>query len=84
MSAELSRLRLRYTKAAKVLHSIPGDGYEDFVEVVGDPGTASYEWLIRRGDQVLEHSDCGYGMAAIALRDGLIKHLGPPEADRHA
>lgn len=74
-----SHVALQYTDLVKTLYSIPGDGYEDFVEVVGDPDNASYEWLIRRGDKVLEHSNCGYGMASIALRDGLVKHFGAPE-----
>lgn len=71
---------LRYTDAAnlKVIYSVSGDGFDDHIEAVGAPDNGSYEWLIRRGEEVVKHSDCGYGMASIALRDGLIEAFGLP------
>lgn len=45
-----------------------------------DPVIGGYEWLIRteRG-RIKQHSDCGYGIAAIALRNGLIAYFGMPQ-----
>lgn len=62
--------RLRYTTPVRAVHTIDVD-YPDVVEVFGDPENAAYEWLVRRNGQIEKHSDCGYGQAAIALRDGL-------------
>jgi hypothetical protein len=74
------RLILRYTDATKIVYSVAGDGFDYCVEVIGDPDNGSYEWLIRCGDEAMKHSDCGYGMASIALRDGLIEHFGLSES----
>jgi hypothetical protein len=66
--------RFRYTGTPDtVFRSILVDA-DTFVEVVGQDGFAAYEWILRRGSSVLEHSDCGYGDATIALRDGLINY----------
>lgn len=75
----MRRLSLRDTDAAhlSVVHSITLDGFDHTLEVVGNPEWASYEWVIRRGGEV-EHSDCGYGIAAVALRDGLVAYYGVP------
>jgi hypothetical protein len=74
------RLQLYYTNADDlvVIHHLPMScGYS--VSVVGNPGWASYEWVIERSGKV-EHSDCGYGDADIALRDGLIAMHGLPRS----
>lgn len=77
-------LRLRYTAPRYLLLSVPvslcGD---DRIDVVGDPDNAAYEWVIVRGGDrrgVFEHSDSGYGSTEVALRDGLIAYLGPPDS----
>lgn len=72
------KLTLRYTdaNALRVIHHLPGSaGYA--VWVVGNPGNASYEWVIERGEK-MEHSDGGYGDSDVALRDGLIAMHGLP------
>ena len=68
---------MRYTdhRHLTLIHRIDGDSGEDSIEVVGDPDNASYEWVVRCGDEI-KHSDCGYGMASIALRDALIEYHG--------
>ena len=58
----------------KVLHKITF-GFDDVVEVVGDPDNGSYEWLIRTSAGITHYSDCGYGCSANALLDGLIVAL---------
>ena len=67
----------RYTDNKKDLYSIEVDTGQ-YVEVVGDPDNASYEWIIRSQECVTEYSDDGYGMPEVALRDGLIAYLGMP------
>lgn len=70
----------KYTDNVKTVHSI-ACGPVTFVEVVGDPDYATYEWVIRSEKSgVVRHSDDGYGFAEAALRDGLIAHLGLPNA----
>lgn len=54
----------------------------EVLEVFGDPDSACYEWLLRAGDTVLKHSDCGYGIPGIALRDGLLAYYGQPTSAR--
>ena len=47
--------------------------------VVGDPDNGAYEWVhVDDNGQLQRHSDQGYGIAEIALRDGLCALLGPP------
>jgi len=54
----------------KVIYSIAADaGF--WVDVIGDPDNGFYEWIIREGDRVTEHSEEGYVIPSIALRDGL-------------
>lgn len=67
----------RFTEICNVIHSIPVDA-ECLVEVVGDPESASYEWLIHSPEGIRQHSDDGYGSSEVALRDGLIAYFGLP------
>lgn len=65
------RLPLKYVDPGRlcVLHDFeiePGC----HVKVIGD-GDGSYEWLIERRDGSVQFSDCGYGIAECAIRDGL-------------
>lgn len=71
------RLELRYTDPSHLsrIHHLDGDSPGDSIEVVGDPDNASYEWVVRRGDE-LKHSDVGYGQSSIALRDALVDYYG--------
>lgn len=66
-------LPLEYTngKDLRVLYDI-NVGSNERLKVVGQPEFGSYEWLIERADGTLLYSDCGYGCADYALRDGLI------------
>lgn len=49
-------------------------------EVFGDPENASYEWrLVHANGLVEQHSDCGYGIPAIAMRDALVTFYGNPQ-----
>lgn len=68
--------RLRYTEPRCVLHELNMYGL-----VVGDPENGTYEWALiaEDGRTVKRHSDKGYGIAAVALRDGLCEVLGSPE-----
>lgn len=49
---------------------------DDFLYVVGDRDNGSYEFVILRGDDVVDFSDCGYGIPNIALREGLSMYYG--------
>jgi len=57
----------------KTFYSIECDD-SHFVEVIGDPGFASYEWIIREGAKITLFSDVGYGSSSKALADGLAKY----------
>jgi hypothetical protein len=50
--------------------------------IVGDPDCGGYEWVILTSGKVESHSNDGYGISEVALRDGLIKAFkdcfGPP------
>ena len=76
------RLDLTYTDPTRLsrIHHLDGDSPGDAIEVVGDPDNASYEWLVRRGDEI-KHSDCGYGHSTIALRDALVEYYGLPTSE---
>lgn len=76
------RLSLRYTDPAYLtrIHHVDGDGDNDSIDVVGNPDNASYEWVVRRGDEI-KYSDVGYGMSAIALRDALVEYYGAPTGE---
>lgn len=72
-------LVLHFSSDVKTLLTIPCDS-GDSIEVFGDPENASYEWrLVDEAGLVEQHSDCGYGLPAIALRDGLIAFYGLPQ-----
>lgn len=60
------------------LYRIPVDVHAALI-VEGNPEWGQYEWRIEGGADDGKHSDCGYGDAAIALRDGLIAYHGLPE-----
>lgn len=66
---------LHYTDVTdlRTLYDIAVD-WEVRVKVIGNPDNGSYEWLIERAGELL-HSDCGYGSADIALRDGLLVYF---------
>lgn len=66
---------LHYTNDKATLHSISVDR-DAVVEVFGDPDNASYEWRIVVRGVVEQHSDDGYGVAAIALQRGLNAYYG--------
>jgi len=68
----------KYTDNKATILTIPV-GIGDFVQVVGDPENASYEWTISTPNGVREHSDNGYGIPEVALRDGLIAYFGMPD-----
>lgn len=50
--------------------------------IVGDPDCGGYEWVILISGKVAAHSNDGYGISEVALRDGLIEAFkdcfGPP------
>lgn len=70
------RLPLRYTEPKEILRELPlGDG--ERLIVVGDGSNGSYEWAIEKGLHVERFSDVGYGIADVALRDGLTAIYGP-------
>lgn len=81
IDASLRRsLRLNYTTPELVFYRIYIDGTNTLL-VIGGDGEGSYEWVALKGGALDKHSDCGYGMADIALRDGLIYCFGLPPAD---
>lgn len=69
---------LHFTDATdlRTLYDIAVD-WEVRLKVIGNPDNGAYEWLIERRDQLV-HSDCGYGGADIALRDGLLVYFDDP------
>lgn len=76
--------RLHYTDPEKILYEI-GSLY-GVVEgggkllVIGDPENGCYEWVHVGDDGKLgRHSDCGYGICEVALRDGLCALIGLPD-----
>jgi hypothetical protein len=75
----MEKPRFNYTTNKAVMHSIEVGMSDSYVEVVGDPDNGSYEWIIRKPEGITEHSDCGYGITSVALRDGLIAYYGLPE-----
>ena len=82
MRFELARLdaHLSYSRAVAVIFDIDADE-SDHILVVGDPDNGGYEWCIERDGKVDAHSDKGYGIATIALRDGLIAYYGLPPTE---
>jgi hypothetical protein len=81
LPADLAAVAFDYTDLARVniIHTIPMSGT---VWVIGGEGGGSYEYIIRPDSgfsgesKPLEYSNEGYGCAASALRDGLIRALG--------
>ncbi|MFA6309949.1 MAG: hypothetical protein WCV99_00650 [Sterolibacterium sp.] len=75
----MSKPNFRYTTNRQTVHVIPA-GMDDRVEVVGDPESGCYEWVIYTPAGVREHSDAAYGSPEMALRDGLISYstVGSP------
>lgn len=68
----------RYTHDDRIMAAFAvEDG--DRVMVVGDPDNGSYEWVIRTPTGIDRHSDDGYGIPGIALRDALIAYYGLPD-----
>lgn len=63
----------------RLLYRIPGHGFADSVEVIGDPANGSYEWVVRGEDgKIVEHSDSGYGSTFSAMRDGMAAYERVP------
>lgn len=61
---------LKYTTDKQTFHVIEAVGL--IVETFGDPDNASYEWRVKILDgAVVQQSNTGYGILAVALRDGL-------------
>lgn len=74
MSA-LTLPHFHYTGESEILMSIDVDMDAELL-IVGQPENGAYEWVIVNHGVVEKHSDCGYGMRSIALRDGLIAFHG--------
>jgi hypothetical protein len=64
----------KYTGDSVVVTSIDVDMDAEVLVVAGN----CYEWVIINHGKIEHHSDCGYGQASIALRDGLIAFHGLP------
>ena len=74
-------LKLDYSRDVETVLTISID-MTMVLEIFGDPDNASYEWcLVRKDGEVEQHSNCGYGISSIALRDGLCAYHGLPEPD---
>lgn len=71
-------LRRRYGDTVSILRALDVDD-DVRVLVVGDGANGSYDWAIEKKGSVEKHSDVGYGIADVALRDGLIEYYGLPE-----
>jgi hypothetical protein len=74
----MNRPQFHYTNVRKTLHSLPAE-MDDLIEVVGDPDNGCYEWIIRTPAGIERHSDEGYGIPLVALRDALIAYYGLPD-----
>ncbi|PAB33101.1 hypothetical protein CC202_09435 [Pseudomonas savastanoi] len=74
-----NHLILKYTTDVCTFLTVECDsGFS--IEVFGDGDNATYEWrIVSEKGYVEQHSNCAYGMCAIALRDGLIAYYGLPE-----
>jgi hypothetical protein len=65
---------LQYTRPEHVIYEVPLDvGARLYGVTSAENG--GYEWAIVT-DKIIQHSDCGYGRGAVALRDGLICYEG--------
>lgn len=76
-----NKLNLKFTTDVRTLEACKLDLSSDVTaEVFGDPENASYEWrLVHANGLVEQHSDCGYGIPAMAMRDALVIFFGPPQ-----
>ncbi|HCF9554560.1 TPA: hypothetical protein NI746_002335 [Pseudomonas aeruginosa] len=74
-------LNIRFTKDVRTLETCRLDLESGVTaEVFGDPENGSYEWrLVHANGLVEQHSDCGYGIPAIAMRDALVTFYGAPQ-----
>jgi hypothetical protein len=86
--ADLIRSRCRFEyldpQSAVVLYRIP-IGQRGWVAVFGEPDCGAYEWIVQDDGEFvdvedddlppLQQSNCGYGHAVTALRDGLVEAL---------
>jgi len=68
-------LKLEYTTAVDECFRIQFDQVHQLA-VIGDRANATYEWVIEVYGKILAHSNDGYGVSSIALRDGLIAYHG--------
>lgn len=79
LKAATKGLYFNYTNAKEILFQNHID-WEVMLYIVGDPGNASYEYVIRSEDgKVMHSSDYGYGIFSICLRDALCLYHGAPE-----
>ena len=59
---------------AEVMRLDLGGG--DVLVVRGDPNNAGYDWVLIKDGDAVANSNCGYGWAAVAMRDGLSFYTG--------
>ena len=82
LDALLARaMKLNYSTPELVFHRVEIDEH-CAVLVIGGDGEGAYEWAIVKDGAIERHSDAGYGIPEIALRDGLIAVWGCPELER--
>lgn len=73
-------LRRRYGATVSIVRALDVDD-DVRVLVIGDPNNGSYDWAIEKHGNVERYSDVGYGIADVALRDGLIAYYPKPPVD---
>ncbi|MGF7188577.1 hypothetical protein JOE11_001604 [Robbsia andropogonis] len=73
----LCTLPLAFTTAEVCIHDLPVALTRRLI-VFGQPEMATYEWAVLFNENIVEHSNQGYGCSDIALRDGLIACYGAP------
>lgn len=69
------RLNLEYTNVVDECYRLIFDHVHQLV-ILGDAANASYEWVIEECGKIVAHSNDGYGVFSVALRDGLIAYHG--------
>lgn len=62
-----------------LLYRMPGYDLGSWIDVIGDPNGGGYEWVIRKAEKIVEHSDCGYGSTLVAMHDGLAAYDSMPD-----
>ncbi len=81
--SDAPQLKYAGNENVRLLYRMPGysdtNGQSDWIEVIGDPDNGAYEWVIRRGGKITEHSDAGYGSTLVAMRDGLAAYEHGPD-----